>query len=124
MKKNILIAILSFTVLIQFSLYYDFVKINFKLKNLSHEKYVKNSFMCGDYSQKAIDILKDNEIKSYMAIYKLSKDEYHASVLIGYDPQSNAFSSLQQINELVDVCDEKGNCLIGKVNDNLNLYYK
>lgn len=81
--------------------------------------------MCGDFTKGANTILKDKEIKSYMAISKLD-DGFHGYVLIAFDPENNRFYKPDEMKDLVDVCDidENPKCLNGTLNNELNYYYQ
>jgi len=125
MIKNVIIAGLLMLCIIQIGLTGDFLKARFGLLQNSKSEYVKNEYMCGDFTQEANKILLDSDIKSYMAISKLD-DGFHGYVLIAFDPENNRFYKPNEVKGLVDVCDIGGEpaCLVGTLNSELNYYFK
>lgn len=99
---------------------WNFLVISLKLSSISRHEYKQGEYMCGNYTNEAVEFLANKNIKSYYAIGKDEKG-LHSWLLVGYDVQRNSLQSLNDF-ELIDVCD-KEKCVCGGEFTDLN-YYK
>lgn len=125
MFKNVIIIMLSLLLLVVVLLDSDFLSARFGLLQNSKQEYIRDKFMCGDFTKGAIEVLESKNIKSYIGIIE-DGQEFHAFNLIAFDPENNRFYSPEELNKLVDICEINENieCLKGNLNDELNYYYQ